>query len=197
VSRFPNFLIIGAQKAATTFLHHRLAAHPAIFMPEDEIAYFEDPDYHETPLSQFQALFGCASPGQVIGIKRPSYLALPESAARMRRLIPGAKLIAVLRNPLDRAVSAYFHNIRYGVLPCVPVARGLCNLIEGKWEKSYPRSAEVIEFGYYARHLSVYLDLFPRSQLLVLLHEEIEADPDTQIRRALGFLGSTRRRRPS
>ena len=64
----------------------------------DEIPYFESSDYEDTTFEEFERLFDCASAGQIIGIKRPSYLTKPECAERIQKHLPDARIIAVLRN---------------------------------------------------------------------------------------------------
>lgn len=184
-----DFVILGAQRSGTTFLHHRLAEHPQVFMPVREVPYFEDPDFHTAPPSDFAGLFTGAAADQICGIKRPSYLALPYVADRLRSAAPGLRLLAVLRNPVDRAVSAYVHYVRTGFVPPLSVNAGLTRLISGAWERRYPRSREILEFGYYGRHLSAYLSRFPREQLLVLSYEGLTAAPERAMRRTYAFLG--------
>ena len=184
----PNFLIIGAQKSATTFVQMCLADHPQIFVYPKEISYFEDPDYHETSLEDFEALFNDADHEKAVGLKRASYLAKPECPARIKQLIPDALLIAILRNPIDRAVSAYFHNMSYGFLPLRSLEQGMRNLINGKYEEKYPRAHEVIEFGYFYKHLSRYYDFFGRKQILVLFYNDIFTNIYEQIQNIYRFL---------
>lgn len=194
--RLPDFFVIGAQKSATTWVHRCLRDHPAVFMPPEEVTYFEDPDFGATPISELHALLSPAVEGQIIGIKRPSYLASPEVAQRILELVPDARLIAVLRNPVDRAFSAYAHYVRSGFIPAVPPDRGFVELLAGRWALRYPRSREIIDFGFYGRHLVSYLSVFDSDRLVVLLYEDIASDPVAQLRRLYDFLGVDPRFRP-
>ena len=115
----PKFAIIGAQKSATTFIHRCLSDHPEVFMPSGEISYFEDPDYQESSFDEFLDLFADAKQNQLKGIKRPTYLHKPECPVRIKKIIPDVKLIVVLRNPIDRFISAYFHCIKFNFLPVI------------------------------------------------------------------------------
>lgn len=184
----PNFIIIGAQKAATTFIHQCLAEHPEVFMPPTETTYFEDPDYHQIQFEQFEDLFRKAINKNAVGIKRPSYLAKPECPTRIKKHIPTAKLIVVLRNPIERAVSAFFHNMKYGFIPLISIETGMEKLLDGEYKERYPRSQEIIEFGFYYKQLTAYLALFKREQILVLFHEDIKQNKLNKIKKVYNFL---------
>jgi hypothetical protein len=185
----PNFLVIGAQKAGSTFALNCLAEHPDIYMPQDEIKFFEDPAYQPSQLSDLENLFQHLTDKKVVGIKRPGYLGRPECTARIYHHLPQAKLIAILRDPVSRAVSAYYHAMKCGYLPIVPVEVGLTRILDGKYQTRYPLAQEVIDFGFYYRHLMRYLDYFERSQLLVLLFDTIKSDPLPAIKRLYHFVG--------
>src|SRR5690348_3927297 len=108
----PNFLIIGAEKAGTTFLHQALRLHGDVFMPSDEIPFFEDPDYGAPGAWQeFSKLFEPGAGKRAIGLMRPNYLHKPECPARIHKHFPDAKLVVMLRDPVERAISAYNHNV--------------------------------------------------------------------------------------
>ena len=184
----PNFLIIGAQKSATTFVHHCLMEHHDVFMPSGETPFFEDPDYLQSDLQSFERLFERCSDKRAIGIKRPSYLHKPECPQRIYRHIPSARLIAILRDPVERAISAYYHNASAGFAPITHVNKGLLEIIDGKHAKKYPRAAEIIEFGFYHRHLSRYLQYFDREQMLVMLYDDIKNSPLDSLKKVFGFL---------
>ena len=112
----PHFVVIGAQKSASTFLQRCLADHPEMWLPRGETTFFEDPTYEASRLSDLERMFSRRRE-RVLGMKRPSYLSRPEVPGRIRRDLPNVKLIAVLREPISRAVSAYFHMVGGGYLP--------------------------------------------------------------------------------
>jgi hypothetical protein len=185
----PDFVIIGAQKAGSTFFLRWLAQHPSVFMPPHEVRFFEDPDYGDGNPARLAALFTSVDAETALGIKRPGYLARPEVAPRIQRLLPGARLIAVLRDPVDRAVSAYFHHMRTGFLPVRPIEEGMRDILEGAGLTTHPRARDVLEFGFYHRHLDRYLDLFDRRQLLILLFDDVTTDPLGTLQEAYRFIG--------
>lgn len=184
----PNFLIIGAQKSASTFIHTCLAEHPEVFMPLDEIPYFEDPDFHQTKQEQFEQLFRSVNGEKAIGIKRPNYLTKPECPARIKALIPNARLIAVLRHPVERAVSAYFHYVNNGFIPPALLEKSMTKLLDGEYAKTYPKAQEILDYGFYYKHLKNYLSLFDREQMLILFHEEITKNNLEEMQKTYRFL---------
>ncbi len=185
----PTFVIIGAQKSASSFMHACLADHPDIYMPHGEIPFFESPDYEHSNIEQLKKLFNGRSE-KCVGIKRPSYIGKSEVPARIQTHLPNAKLIAVLRNPIDRAISAYFHNISYGFIPPLYAEIGMRKLIlDTDFSSKFKRSQEVIEFGYYYKYLRKYSQYMTNNRLLIFLHEDILSKPLESIQRAYDFLG--------
>ena len=184
----PNFLILGAQKSASTFIQDCLSEHPEVFMPENETPFFESPDYENGELIELESLFDGRGE-RLLGIKRPAYLAKPEVPERIAQHIPDAKLVAILRNPLERSISAYYHNMRYGFIPPRNIEAGLRDIITGKYEFDYPRSGEIIEFGRYHKHLQRYTKHFGKEQILILFHEDILNDKLGEVRKTYRFLG--------
>ena len=125
----PNFLIVGAAKAGTTSLYSYLGQHPEIYMsPKKEPRYFA-PEYYTTfyrnalgnqhrpkgmLLKEYESLFDGVTNEVAIGEASTEYLLFEKSAARIKAMIPDAKIIIVLRNPIDRAFSAYCYHLRDG-----------------------------------------------------------------------------------
>jgi Sulfotransferase domain len=179
----PNFLIIGAPKAGTTSLYSYFSEHPAIFMPELKeprfFGYEGQGDRIRFPvrtLEEYTALFDAVTTETAIGEATPHYLVYPVAAQRIRDLIPEVRLIASLRDPVDRAYSVYQMNLRNkGVnrdIPFVEAIRTDHNLRET-----------------YADMLGRYVALFPPEQLKVILLEDLEADPHRTVRALFAFLG--------
>lgn len=188
----PTFVIIGAQKSATSFMQLCLANHPDIYLPQGETPFFESPDYENSDIDQLEKIFQGRSE-KCVGIKRPNYIGKPEVPDRIQKHLPSAKLIAVLRNPIDRAVSAYFHYINYGFIPPLDVETGMRKLIsDSSFVSEYKRSPEIIEFGYYHKYLSKYDYYTKNDQILIFLHEDILSKPLDSIQCAYDFLGVSR-----
>lgn len=188
-----NFIIVGAQKSASTFVHHCLDEHPNVFIPKGEIPFFESPDYEEAgkDLSSIDHYFSGETRDMVLGIKRPNYLTIAEVPDRIKEHIPNCKVIAVLRNPIDRAVSAYYHNINFGFLPALDVNVGIKLILDGDKEflSKYPRAVEVLEFGLYGAALERYFDRFGQKSALVLFQDDIVSRPSEVLKRLYSFVG--------
>jgi len=164
----PGFIVIGAVKAATTWIQARLQDNPAIFMPDAEPHYFSSEfDRGEDWYRGFFA--NRSAQAQVIGEKSADYLAHPLAAHRIARALPQARLVLQLRNPVERAYSDYKMFYRRGTLKGPPeeYLRSMDN--------PYPR---FLEDGLYARHLARWYDLFPREQILIYLYDDVTVQPE-------------------
>jgi hypothetical protein len=167
MGRFPDFVIIGAAKSASTWLHLALRQHPTVYMPANETRFFEDPYYNANDLGPLLAELQGAPPRAVVGIKCPNYLCIPQCAPRLAQHLPRARLVAILRNPVDRAISQYYHLIRSGQLPLVPADIAFSLYLAGRFDPPYARQL-VMDFGRYAMGLENFHRVFPPEQLLIL-----------------------------
>ena len=190
-----DFIVIGAQRSASTYVSACLRDHPGLFMCADEVPYFEHPFFESSPPSALRAVFAEATDDQRRGIQRPDYLARSECPGNIRSLAPDARLLAVLRDPVARAISAYFWYVQFGLLPPLPLDDGLTNLLDGWTDPGHPRAFEILELGYYGRHLSRYIDAFGGDQVLTLLDADL-GDIDG-FGRVYGFLGVDPTHRPT
>jgi hypothetical protein len=188
VNNLPNFVIIGAGKSASTWLHLALRQHPSIYMPEQETPFFEDPHYDENDLSALHAVLGAAPQGSTIGIKRPNYLCTPGCAPRLAKHLPHARLIAILRNPVDRAISQYYHLIRSGRLPVASPDSAFEQYLAGRFDAPFAKQI-VLEFGLYAQGISNYRRVFPEAQILVLTDLDMHRGSLQVFKRACRFVG--------
>ena len=112
----PDFLIVGAQKAGTTALYAYLRRHPSITGPSwKEVSYF-DRHYLRGP-AWYRGNFPLRSRGRIVGEASPSYLFHPDAAERAAALVPGARVIALVRDPVERAHSHYQHEVALGREP--------------------------------------------------------------------------------
>lgn len=175
--RLPSFVIVGAAKAATTWIVHQLQHHPGVYLPGPEPHYFST-EYERGP-AWYAAWFADAGAGQVIGEKSADYLAHPEAAARLAALLPEARLIVQLRNPIERAYSDYCMLYRRGAVAAAPADY----LRQGA---TLPR---FLEDGLYHRHLGRFLDVFARERIALLLHEDIKHAPEAAIASVCDHIG--------
>ncbi|WP_036476599.1 sulfotransferase domain-containing protein [Myxosarcina sp. GI1] len=184
----PNFVIIGAQKSASTFLHHCLREHPDIWLPEGETPAFESPNFEAGEAKQLYKKIGDRQEA-IIGIKRPSYLCRSEVPQRLYDELNTPKILLILRHPLDRTRSAYFHYVSGGFAPLKDLDAGMSELLEGKMQQTWKRSGEILDFSLYAHGLRRYLDIFPRSSLFITTHDRVKSQPLETIQEILAFLG--------
>ena len=173
-----DFLIIGATKSATTWLQRSLQSDDDVYMPDPELHYFSR-EYHRG-VGWYLSQFGEPGPGRVVGEKSNSYLDEPPAAQRIHEALPHVKLIAQLRNPVDRAYSNY----------CMLYRRGEVGAdIERYLDPADAVDLRILDGGHYSRHIRAYLDLYPRERLLVLIYEKLKLDPLDQLNAARRFLG--------
>lgn len=162
----PQFVIIGAVKAATTWIHNQLQDNPAIYLPAPEPHFFSQDFALGT--DHYRGLFTNAQPGQMLGEKSADYFAHPQAAARMSAIMPDARLVLQLRNPVDRAYSDYKMLYRRGTVTGPP---------EKYLTQPDNEQPRFLEDGLYAKHLKRWLHHFDRDQIEFLLFEDIRNAP--------------------
>lgn len=165
-----------------------MAQHPGIEIAVGEVRTFEDPHYSPAAVAMLPGLFE-GDPTLTRGIKRPDYLGQPDVAGRLAEHLPNAKLFVVIREPIARAISAYYHYVRHGFVPVRPLDEAFTLLLNDTWARAYPRSTEILDYGLYGKHISRYLEHFSRDQLLVFEQKGLTGDPLGSLRQAFEFLG--------
>lgn len=190
----PDFVLIGAEKAGTTFLVRRLMEHPQVFMPSPTRTQLVADPLDERSLRDWEALFRDVPPNKIKGMRGSRYFARPGYAEFLYAKMPWTRLIVILRHPIARTISAYFHRMKLGVLPVAPVNVGLSKLLDGGYDTCYMCRA-VVQDSLYASNLARVLEYFPQDQLLILLLDEFERDTGMHAREELGrlyrFVGAT------
>ena len=184
----PNFFIIGAQKSASTFVQQVLAEHPEVLLLPGEVPFFETHAYDRAKIKDFEKLFDNVTTERAIGLKRPNYLANPEVPERIYKHYPNAKLILVIRNPIERAVSAYYHYMALKYIPMADIETGMTKIINNEYKSTYPKAHEIIDFGFYHKYLMNYLRFFEMSQVHIILYDEIKKSPLEEIKKICNFL---------
>lgn len=165
-----HFLIIGAAKSATTSLQRTLQADASVYMPGPELHYFSR-EYHRGPAWYLEQFSG-ARPGKIIGEKSNSYLDTPEAAARIHATLPSVRLIAQLRNPIERAYSDYCMLYRRA-----EVGRD----IDVHLDPRRAADGRFLRGGLYHDQLQRFFDLFHRDQILVVFFEDFRKDARAQV----------------
>lgn len=205
----PNFLILGAAKCGTTSLHDWLACHPEILMSEPKEPFFFEAEYEAGLEAYWQRYFAERWSGQrLIGESRHRNLYLPYIPARIKASAPGAKFIVILREPAVRAMSHWWHWFRTGREPLYfeDALRADLERIESGRHIATPEEIAdyaarldkkgqgphrtYLDSGHYAEQLERYWKLFDREQFLVIIFEEMTADPAGTVRRVCRFLGA-------
>lgn len=200
----PNFLIIGAGKSGTSSLYQYLRRHPQIYMPNNKepkfFAYegekidFRGPKDNAllvptivTEIEAYKKLFRDAQDEIALGEASPIYLRSAKACERIKHYIPEAKLIAVLRNPVDRAYSAFSHLVRDGVEPTDDFELAL-HEEERRTREGWALHWQYVRAGFYFEYLRRYLDSFDTSQIRIYLYDDLSANPAVMIKDIFRFL---------
>ena len=202
-----DFIVIGAQKSGTTSLFRYLRKHPAIFLPPaKEIPFFSEDVYFEHGFEWFLTeFFGSADPNHLWGTVTPSYMANLDSAKRIHDTIPNVKLVAILRNPIHRAMSHYQMTYKRGIEDR-QLTVALDNLLEpehiisARKIRSFTVESEkccYLAWGEYGRIIQYYRQFFPKNQIHILFYDDLAARPGYTLDSVLSFLGLKAGFRPS
>jgi hypothetical protein len=200
----PDFLIAGVPKAGTTALHAALTGHPELFLPpvkEPKFFLSDGPPpavggpgdvqtYQEHVWRQedYEALFDPAPPGALRGEATPFYLYDAAAHDRMKALVPNAKLIILLRDPVDRAHSNWTHLWVAG-LEREADFLAACRAEEERRAAHWAHFWHYIGLGRYGRQLEHLYQRFPREQVLLLRFRDLKDSPAETLDRVCSFLG--------
>jgi len=184
----PDFLGVGTQKGGTSSLYHLLKAHPGIYLPaEKEIHYFTM-HYSRGP-RWYATHFQAAQRGQCRGEITPFYLFHPDAPQRIHAFHRRMRLIVLLRDPVERALSHYFHARRHGF-----ESLGLEEALSAEQQRLasgdpfHLQKHSYLSRSDYLPQLLRYEQLFPAAQLLILRSEDLFMDPEAVWDRLQGFL---------
>jgi hypothetical protein len=204
--RYPSFFLLGAAKSGTTSLHVWLDRHPEIFMSKPKEPYFFEMECELGADFYFSKYFGGWQGERVVGESRHRNLYLPYVPARVHNFNPEAKLLVVLRNPAERAVSHWWHWRSRGLEPLGPGESFEVDISRIQAGRSVSSPEEIAEYiaklrpfgkgelrtyidsGYYCEQLQRYLQLFRREQLHVILSDALEMHPAETTERVFEFL---------
>lgn len=199
LEKHPNFFIVGAAKSGTTSLWMYLKQHPEIHMPstlETKEPSFFCNLYGYRDFEAYLRLFSESQKEKAIGEASHAYLTSPESADWIRKVYPEAKIIIILRNPIERSYSLYNWMIREGYEWIYPFEKALIKekdrLKNTHFKNDNPQyyyNYLYFTSGLYSEQVKRYLNAFPQKQILILLFEDLTADPIAVIQRIYDFLG--------
>lgn len=198
--RGPDFIIIGAQKGGTTSLYRYLVEHPRIApASEKQVDFFAHENYRRGT-DWYLSRFPEREPGVLSGEASPYCMVHPHAPKRVFAFDPGVKLIAVLRNPVDRTYSHFQHQVRNWREP-LPFEEALAReeertggelrrmLEDETYESKAHRRHSYLARSRYAEQLERWYALFPRERVLVLNSETMFEEPEAVLDRVTAFLG--------
>jgi sulfotransferase family protein len=180
VGKLPNFLVIGAMRAGTSSLYQYLRVHPQIYMPPaKELSFFaSEPDRRR--LEWYRKQFAPAGPEAVaigeastIYTKYPRFPGVPE---RIAALVPEARLVYTVRDPIDRIRSHFHHQV------AVRAERA-------PFERAVFENPIYVDYSRYTMQIEQYLQHFPREQLLIIISEDLRTQRLATLQRVYEFLG--------
>lgn len=196
----PSFIILGAQKSGTTALFRYLAQHPKVVAPIRKEVHYFSANYAKGRAWYLAHFPRDRGDGATSGEGSPYYLYHPHCAERIRESFPDARLLVLLRNPIDRAMSQHGHERRQGGerrsmrdafaqerARVEPEERRL--LAEPYADSRVHRRESFLSRGIYAPQLARYFEHFPREQLLVQRYERFFAEPERHFAEVLEHLG--------
>jgi len=198
--KLPNFFVVGAQKCGTTSLFEQLRKHSQVFIPE-----IKEPEFFATPpppgqrgkilqwracrtVEEYRHVYRDAGKFAAVGDLSPGYLWDPRAPGSIRETCPEAKIVIMLRDPVMRAHSAYLMNYGRGRDTSPNFGEALRR--DAVRDKShYCGSYFYVEYGLYAEPVARYFDVFGRDRVLVLLFDELAADPQALFTRLAYHIG--------
>lgn len=204
----PDFLILGTQKGGTTSLYNYLIEHPNIAAARRKEVHFFD-QYFKKGVPWYRSHFPTSiqkyctqrihRQAFITGEGSPEYLFYPHTAEKAAELLPKAKLIALLRNPVERAYSQYRHNLRWGHEKLS--FEDAIALEEERTKEGRERALQDVNYhnfsfqrasylarGIYVDQLERWMSLFPREQILLIRSEDFYTDPGAIYKKVLTFL---------
>lgn len=178
----PDFMIIGAMKSGTSTLQAQLKAQPRVFMTDPkEPNFFSDDDVFAKGKEWYEALFSEAHHEDLTGEASTHYTKLPtypHVIKRMRDFGLSPKLIYVVRNPIDRAISHYMHE-------------WTMNVITAQIEDAFDERSELIDYSRYAYQIEPFLEAFGHENIHVTSLEALKRQPEKVLAETADFVGLT------
>ncbi len=176
----PDFIGIGNQKAATSWIFQCLQDHPEICGSSSKEIHFFDKDYnYNKGLNYYRSFFSHCNKNIVKGEFTPRYIFIPRVAERIYKNYPNIKLVVCLRNPVERTISQY----RYALQQ-----KGRLSTYKN-FREAFKKDQELIERGFYYKHLSRFLKFFSKENIMILIYRELKNNPLENIQSIYSFLG--------
>lgn len=185
--KLPDFLIVGAMKAGTTWLSLNLESHPQIFMPKQELHYFNDSKNLSKGLTWYGSHFSKSGDAIAVGEKTAGYLLGKNNPKLIHQVLPNAKILIVLRDPVARAISQINHHIRYELISLDINAK---QIINSNFFKKIDKEFAVLKRGKYLDQIKEFYKYFPCENIHIIINEvDIKEFPDLTLSTICKFLG--------
>ena len=183
--RLPDFIIVGSMKSGTTSLHHWLMLSSQIAMTVEETHFFNHRSKFARGAEMYASLLPEAKPGSLIGDDTPTYSYLKDVPARIHSMLSEVKLLWILREPLARSISNYWHAVAVG-----KEGRSIENaFLDELSDRPVPIWNRYLHRSCYLGQVQRYLALFPREQLHFISFENFISDQADERERVTEFLG--------
>jgi hypothetical protein len=190
-SRIIDFMIIGVQKGGTTAAMENLEKHPEIHIPDEEIHYYEN-DWTKDTLEMYKKKFDYSK--KLVGEKDPNIIFMPHIYPLIQQINPYVKMILFLRNPIDRAYSAwYMFHTKY--FTSKNDLKGFQNEMEIELSERIDEpinyrisNAHYLQRGLYYKQIKELLRFFPRENIYICLSEKVINEMDTEYKKIYDFL---------
>jgi hypothetical protein len=175
--KLPNLFIVGAPRAGTTSLYNYLKQHPEVFMsPIKEPHHFARKDIYEfldeisppkiiSDFKEYISLFRDGKGKKIRGEASITYLYSKSATREIYELIPDAKIIISLRNPIERALSHFKLDILHGII----IAKSFCEAIK--------KRPLYLWMGLYYEHVKRYIETFPKQNIKIIIYDDLKNDP--------------------
>lgn len=189
----PNFLIVGTPKAGTTAIYHYLNQHPEIYLsPHKEPHLFSfigerQPHWGIQTLNEYEQLFDGVTIEKAIGEASTWYLYSQTAAEQIKQYIPDAKIIIMLRNPIERAYSSWAFRVQCGWESITDFQQALA-VEKKRIAQKYEWDFHYLQVGFYARQIKRYLELFTKEQIHICLYDDFKNNPVKEISAIFDFL---------
>jgi hypothetical protein len=188
-TRYPTFIGIGGMKCGTTWLSECLRYHPDIFMSaKKEIHFFGSQSNQDKGIEWYLEHFQGGNGYKAVGEISPSYLQRAKAAEHIKETVGHVKILAMFRDPIERFLSHYKQLIRNGELPKTAYS----TLDTHTFSQAIDRAPRLIGHGNYYRNLVKFIDLFGAENICVVIKEDIDKDPQSELQKVYAFLGVDR-----
>lgn len=195
--KLPDFIIIGVQKGGTTSLFNYLKRHPDLELSSSKEVHYYDIHYSKG-LHWYRSFFPYMTSGKITGEATPYYIFHPQAAYRIKKDLPGVKLIVMLRDPVHRAYSHYQMERKKDIIATFEnaianeperIATETIKLIRDPEYRSMPHMTySYLSRGRYSEQLKIWFNYFSKDQFLFIKSEDFFDNPKEELKKVYSFL---------